>query len=129
MHIAKQHFAKLGIPRDYDPTKLTFGPQARTKIAGMFKVIPERFKKARVIIFLDGMNVENRKPHPGVIFRLPTVQRGGEGQADAEILKFIKDEARSGSSVYIVSNDKQLQLSANRFLSIGVCCGLLDEIS
>jgi len=129
MHIAKQHFGKLGKPSEKDPTKMSFGPPARAKIADMFKVFPEKFRKTRVVIFLDGKNVEDRKPHDGVSFRLPTVQRAGEGQADAEILEFIQRDARRGASVYIVSNDKQLQQSANRHLSIGVCTGLLAEIS
>jgi hypothetical protein len=128
MHIAKQHFAKFAKPSEKDPSKTIFGPPGRAKIADMFKVLPLKFKKTRVVIFLDGQTLETRKPHDGVSFRLPIVQRTGEGQADAEIIDYIQKEARREASVYIISNDKQLQQTANLHLSIGVCCGILDEI-
>ena len=128
MHIAKQHFAKFAKPSEKDPTKTIFGPPGRAKIADMFKVLPFKFKNTRVVIFLDGQTLEIRKPHDGVSFRLPIVQRAGEGQADAEIIDYIQKEARKEASVYIISNDKQLQQTANRHLSIGVCCGILDEL-
>jgi hypothetical protein len=128
MHLAKQHFGKMGRPGNWDPTRKTFGPDARAKLAKMAAVLHVKFPKSRVLLFLDGQNMEKEKPYPGVRFVRPTVQREGEGQADAEIVNFIKTNARSQASIYTVSSDRQVQTVSNRHLSVGVFCQFLIEL-
>lgn len=128
MHLAKQHFGKMGRPGNRDPSRKTFGPDARAKLAEMVSVLHAKFPKSRVLLFLDGQNMEKEKPHPGVKFVRPTVQKEGEGQADAEIVHFIKTNPRSQASVYTVSSDRQVQAVSNRHLSVGVFCQFLIEL-
>jgi hypothetical protein len=128
MHLAKQHFYKLAKPVPGDPTKSVFDHEGRAKLALMASRIPAKFKKARVILFLDGQKFEKSRPHDGVQFKLPTIQKAGEGQADAEIIHYLSHDVRPKASIYVVSNDHQVRDTANRHLSVGLFARLLEEL-
>lgn len=128
MHLAKQHFYKLARPVPGDPTKSIFDHEGRAKLALMASRIHAKFKQARVILFLDGQKCEKSRPHDGVQFKLPTIQKTGEGQADAEIIHYLSHGIRPKASIYVVSNDHQVRDTANRHLSVGLFSQLLDEL-
>jgi hypothetical protein len=128
MHIARQHFEKLAVPRKNDPTKICFEANARAKLASMVAIIPQKYPNARVLVFLDGQACESTKPAPGVRMIVPTKCTSGEGQADEEIIYYLCHKVRKADSAYVVSADKQLQKTANRHLSVSIFSGILDEI-
>lgn len=128
MHLSPRHFGKLGQPCKVKPGKRYFGKEARAKLAEMVAVIPRRNPKARVLVFLDGQECEERRPKDGVQMIVPTQQKMGDGQADAEIIHYIKGKLRPGVSFYVVSDDRQLQQAANRHLRPGVFSRLLEEL-
>jgi hypothetical protein len=128
MHLAKQYFAKLERPVKGDPTKSTFDHEGRAKLAQMVFRIPAKFKQARVILFLDGQKCEKARPYDGVQFKLPTIQKAGEGQADAEIIHYLTHGVRHKAGVYVVSNDRQIRETANLHLSVGLFAQLLEEL-
>lgn len=129
MHTVNQHFGKYGKESTVHKGKRTFGPDARNHLAEMVKGLHEHNVGCRVFLFLDGKNVENLKPFPGVRFILPTQQTHGSGQADEEILHYIKKNHRPDALVCVVTNDKAVQAIADKHLSPGEFASLLEEIS
>jgi hypothetical protein len=63
-----------------------------------------------------------------VKFVLPTIMRTGDGQADAEIIHYLAHKARKEALVVVVSNDVQVQTTANYHLSPGEFARFLEDL-
>jgi hypothetical protein len=129
MHTVQQHFRKFARESKHSPGKDSFGPEGRAYLAKFVSRIYVHNPDARVLLFLDGFNNEERKPHKGVKFILPTIKTSGEGQADAEIVHYLAHKARSNALVVVVSNDRQMQTAANLHLSPGEFARFLEDLA
>jgi hypothetical protein len=59
---------------------------------------------------------------------VPKQKTQGEGQADEEIIHYLRSGVRKADTAYVVSADKQLQNVANRHLAVSIFSGILEEI-
>jgi hypothetical protein len=128
MHTVHQHFQKLQMESKYHKGKFSFGPEARAHLAKLVSRIYMLNEHSRVLLFIDGANCEQFAPHKGVKFVLPTIKRTGEGQADAEIIHYLAHKARKEALVVVVSNDVQVQTTANYHLSPGEFARFLEDL-
>ena len=128
MHTVHQHFQKLQMESKFNKGKFSFGPDARAHLAKLVSHVYPLDEHARVLLFLDGANYEDISPFKGVKFVLPTIKRTGEGQADAEIIHYLAHKARKEALVVVVSNDVQVQTSANYHLSPGEFARFLEDL-
>jgi hypothetical protein len=95
----------------------------------MVKSLHEMNVGCRVLIFLDGINVDDLKPFPGVKFILPSQQKFGFGQADEEILHYVKLNRRPDAKTFVVTNDKAVQQLSDMHLSPGEFATFLVEVA
>jgi hypothetical protein len=128
MHTVHQHFQKLQMESKYNKGKFSFGPEARAHLAKLVSRIYMLNEHSRVLLFIDGANCEQIAPYKGVKFVLPTIMRTGEGQADAEIIHYLAHKARKEALVVVVSNDVQVQTTANYHLSPGEFARFLEDL-
>ena len=128
MHTVHQHFQKLQMESKYNKGKFSFGPEARAHLAKLVSRIYMLNEHSRVLLFIDGANCEQIAPYKGVKFVLPTINRTGEGQADAEIIHYLAHKARKEALVVVVSNDSQVQTAANLHLSCGEFARFLEDL-
>jgi hypothetical protein len=129
MHTVQQHFGRFAKDSPMHKGKRSFGPEARRHLADMVKVLHRHNVGCRVFLFLDGHNAEGLNPFPGVKFVLPSQQKHGSGQADEEILHYIKANRRPDAMVFVVTNDKAIQTIADKHLSPGEFATMLTEVS
>jgi methylmalonyl-CoA mutase cobalamin-binding subunit len=128
MHTVHQHFQKLQMESKFNKGKFSFGPEARAHLAKLASRIYMLNEHSRVLLFIDGANCEQIAPYKGVKFVLPTIMRTGEGQADAEIIHYLAHKARKEALVVVVSNDVQVQTTANYHLSPGEFARFLEDL-
>jgi hypothetical protein len=128
MHTVHQHFQKLQMESKFNKGKFSFGPEARAHLAKLVSRIYMLNEHSRVLLFIDGANCEQIAPYKGVKFVLPTIMRTGEGQADAEIIHYLAHKARKEALVVVVSNDVQVQTTANYHLSPGEFARFLEDL-
>ena len=128
MHTVHQHFQKLQMESKYNKGKFSFGPEARDHLAKLVSRIYMLNEHSRVLLFIDGANCEQIAPYKGVKFVLPTINRTGEGQADAEIIHYLAHKSRKEALVVVVSNDVQVQTTANYHLSPGEFARFLEDL-
>ena len=128
MHTVHQHFQKLQMESKYNKGKFSFGPEARAHLAKLVSRIYMLNEHSRVLLFIDGANCEQIAPYKGVKFVLPTINRTGEGQADAEIIHYLAHKSRKEALVVVVSNDVQVQTTANYHLSPGEFARFLEDL-
>ena len=128
MHTVHQHFQKLQMESKYNKGKFSFGPEARAHLAKLASRIYMLNEHSRVLLFIDGANCEQIAPYKGVKFVLPTINRTGEGQADAEIIHYLAHKSRKEALVVVVSNDVQVQTTANYHLSPGEFARFLEDL-
>jgi len=128
-HTAHQHFSRFARESKFNKGKYSFGQDARDHLASMVKSLHEMNVGCRVLIFLDGINADALKPFPGVKFILPSQQKFGTGQADEEILHYVKHNCRPDAKTFVVTNDKAVQLMSDMHLSPGEFAIFLAEVA
>ena len=116
MHSLPEHFDKYKTDAKDKHDNPIFSAEAHQHLAELVKIIPENSEHCRVLIFLDGRFEESKKPFPGVRFITPTQQKSGKGQADEEILHYVKDHQRADANTIIVSRDKAVQRLGNHLV-------------
>lgn len=129
MHTVQQHFSRFARESKHNKGKYSFGQDARDHLASMVKSLHEMNVGCRVLIFLDGINVDDLKPFPGVKFILPSQQKFGSGQADEEILHYVKLNRRPDAKTFVVTNDKAVQQLSDMHLSPGEFATFLVEVA
>jgi hypothetical protein len=129
MHTVQQYFSRFARESKHNKGKYSFGQDARDHLASMVKSLHEMNVGCRVLIFLDGINVDDLKPFPGVKFILPSQQKFGPGQADEEILHHVKLNRRPDAKTFVVTNDKAVQQLSDMHLSPGEFATFLVEVA
>jgi hypothetical protein len=128
MHADVKHFAVFQKESTFNKGKISFGPEARVKIAKMFSRLHELNENCRVFLFLDGNNCENKKPFNGVKFILPTIKTQGDGQADEEIRYYYAHNCRKDAFVLVVTKDHAVQNTVDHHLTPNEFLRYLSEI-
>jgi len=128
MHADARHFAAFQKESTFNKGKISFGPEARVKIAKMFSRLHELNENCRVLLFLDGNNCENKKPFSGVKFILPTIKTHGDGQADEEIRHYYSHNCRKEAFVLVVTKDHAVQNTVDHHLTPNEFLRYLSEI-